>query len=168
MNQEKHTYYYGLINATHANELATKVCNALGHGQNQMAINLLLETACVETNLGTYQDPTPGGAGWGLTQADSIGVHDIAQRTRYKDVQIIRNCFGFDLRDLKPQDLGQDPLKAFVFTRCFYKLIPGEISATLAGRAQYWKTHYNTRLGKGTVDKYITKANQYLYELAAR
>lgn len=163
MNQEKYTYYYGLSDATHAKELATKVCNALGHGQNHVAVNLLLETACVETNLGTYQDPTPGGAGWGSTQADSIGVLDIARRTRYKDVQIIRNCFGFDIRELKPQDLADDPLKAFVFTRCVYKLIPELIPQGLAARAQYWKTYYNTHLGKGTVKKYIAKANRYLY-----
>jgi hypothetical protein len=163
MNQEKHSYFYGLTDATQAKELATQVCNVLGHGQNLVAINLLLETACVETNLGTYQDPTPGGAGWGLTQADSIAVHHIASRTRYKDVQIIRNCFGFDIRDLKPHHLADSPIKAFVFTRCFYKLIPAPIPADLAGRALYWKTHYNTKLGKGTVAKYIHKANFYLY-----
>jgi hypothetical protein len=163
MNQEKQTYYYGLHNATQAKELATQVCNVLGHGLNLVAINLLLETACVETNLGTYQDPTPGGAGWGLTQADSIAVHDIASRTRYKDVQIIRNCFGFDIRDLKPHHLADSPTKSLVFTRCFYKLIAAPIPQGLAGRAQYWKTHYNTTMGKGTVDKYIDKANLYLY-----
>jgi hypothetical protein len=164
MNQEKHTYFYGLQSRDHAIELATRVCNMLGLGANGLAINLLLETACVETCLGTYQDPTPNGAGWGLTQGDAIGVLDVAKRTRDVDARRIRHAFGFEIYNTIGPDLANNPLKAFVFTRCFYKLIPEAIPETLQGRAEYWKKYYNTHLGKGTVNEYIEKAERYLYD----
>ncbi|MBN26279.1 MAG: hypothetical protein CL578_14655 [Alteromonadaceae bacterium] len=163
MNQENRTYHYGVTSHRNAVDLAMRVCTVLGHGRLLSAPHLLLETAGVETNLGTFIDPTPGYAGFGLTQGDPIGVKDVAARTRYDDIKLIRNCFLFDLRELKPIDLENDPLKAMVFTRCFYKLIPDEIPATLAGRARYWKTHYNTKFGKGTVSDYIKKAQLYVY-----
>ncbi|GAB5378984.1 MAG: hypothetical protein Alis3KO_00810 [Aliiglaciecola sp.] len=163
MNQENQTFHYGLASIEQAIDLAQKVCCVLGHGKNLVAHNLLLETACAESQLGMYKDPTPGSAGFGLTQGDSIAIYDVANRTRYKDIQKIRNCFGFDLRLTNPMDLEEDPLKAFVFTRCFYKLIPDEIPKDLHSRAEYWKLFYNTALGKGTVAHYVESASRILY-----
>jgi hypothetical protein len=164
MQENKTTYYYGLKDAGHAKEIAQQVCEVLGHGKNLCAQNLLLETACVETNLGTYKDPTPNDAGFGLTQGDAIGVKDVTRRTRQKHRISIFNTFGFDIRELEAKDLKNCPIRAFVFTRCFYLLISEEIPAFLAGRARYWKKYYNTKLGKGTKKKYIEKAKLYLYE----
>jgi hypothetical protein len=163
MNQAQNTFFYGLANFAQAKDLSLSVCNILGHGKHKQAVPMLLETASVETNLGTYQDPTPNGAGFGLTQADQVAVIDVAYRTRPSDVQRIKEAFNFNIRQLIASDLNNDPLKAFVFTRCFYKLIPAQFPTDLAGRAQYWKTYYNTESGKGTVQKYIRKANLYLY-----
>jgi hypothetical protein len=156
-------YYYGLTSPSHAMQLATQVCDVLGHGKHNNAVAMLLETACVETCLGTYQDPTPQGAGWGLTQGDQIAIIDVAYRTRPSDVARIQEHFGFSMRALKAHDLANNALKAFIFTRCFYKLLPEVFPSTVEGRAQYWKTHYNTDLGKGTIHEYIEKANLYLY-----
>jgi len=156
---------YGLSYLPHALQLATQVSNVLGNGKHNNAVAMLLETACAETLLGTYQDPTPNGAGWGLTQADNIAVVDVAHRTRQRDRALILQHFGYDIRQMIASELGQDPLKAFVFTRCFYKLIPAEFPKTLEGRANYWKRHYNTfhENAKGTPSGYIKKATLHLY-----
>jgi hypothetical protein len=163
MQENKTTYYYGLKSADQAKEIAKTVCEVLGHGKNLCAYNKLLEDACVETNLGTYKDPTPMSAGYGLTQGDPIAVFDVAKRTKQRHRLNILNAFGFDIRDLVPQDLENDAEKAFVFTRCFYLLIPAPIPSNLEGRAHYWKKYYNTYMGKGTEQKYIEKSNLYLY-----
>ena len=34
----------------------------------------------------------------------------------------------------------------------------------IEGQGQYWKTHYNTPLGKGTVTKYVYKVGKILKE----
>jgi hypothetical protein len=167
MNKENTTLHYGLKNISQAKELAIRVCDVLGHGKHSNAVMMLLETACAETLLGTYKDPTPNGAGWGLTQADEIAVIDVAYRTRTSDVARIKEHFGFNIRKIIASDLANAPLKAFVFTRCFYKLIPAEFPTELAGRAVYWKKHYNTFLGKGLVHQYIEKSNLFLYKGSA-
>ncbi len=52
MNQENLTLHYGLRSFDQAQQITTEVCNVLGHGKHRMAINLLLETATAETQLG--------------------------------------------------------------------------------------------------------------------
>lgn len=164
MNQENPTLFYGLNSFHEALGIATSVCNALGHGLHGKAVNLLLETAAAETQLGTLRDPTPDGAGMGLTQGDPIGVRDVALRVRYKDVKIIEACFGFDIRVLRHSDLAWCPVKAFVFTRIKYKLRPEVIPVTLKWRTRYWKYFYNSKLGKGTVRHFAESANHWLYD----
>ena len=38
----------------------------------------------------------------------------------------------------------------------------------IEGQGQYWKTHYNTPLGKGTVIKYVYNVSQVFKEIAAK
>ena len=44
---------------------------------------------------------------------------------------------------------------AVAFCRIHYRRQPGAIPKTMPARAAYWKQHYNTKLGKGTVDHYV-------------
>ena len=44
---------------------------------------------------------------------------------------------------------------AIFFTRIYYRRKPGAIPKTTEERAEYWKKHYNTEQGKGTVKHYI-------------
>ena len=39
--------------------------------------------------------------------------------------------------------------------RIHYWRKPGAIPAEIEGQAAYWKRHYNTPLGRGTVEKYL-------------
>ena len=38
----------------------------------------------------------------------------------------------------------------------------------IEGQGQYWKTHYNTPLGKGTVTKYVYKVQKILKEITSK
>lgn len=163
MKQENPQFYYGLESISHALRLAEQVCAVLGHGHHQVAINMLLETAAAETHLGQYQDPTPNGAGHGLTQIDAIALKDVQARTRARHKQKIQNAFGLCLDELTLADLQSNPLAALVVTRCFYLLIADPIPPYLHQRAHYWKRHYNTAAGKGTAAGYQQKTEQYFY-----
>lgn len=135
----------------------------LGHGANNRAVNLLLETAAAETCLGTYEDPTPGSAGMGLCQIDYIGYIDIQRRTRPHIVKLIKQKLGYDILNVMHVDLINDPKLSFIFCRLHYRLRPEDIPLTLRGRAEYWKQFYNSMAGKGTVQHFLDNAGAYLY-----
>ena len=124
---------------------------------------MLLETACAETALGKYADPTPNGAGHGLCQFDQIGFDDVKARTRQKDKNLIYVGFGYDINNCQLSDLDNDPLLSFIFCRLKFKLRPEPIPKTVEGRARYWKQFYNTEAGKGTVEHYLESARIHLY-----
>lgn len=155
-------FHYGLRDYAHARELAQKVCDVLGHGENGVAAALLLETAAAETGLGTFQDRTESN-GFGLCQVDRIGVEDVQARTKERDIQAIRKAFGYDIKTIKPKDLNNDPLLSLIFCRLHYKLRPEIIPKSFAGRATYWKWFYNTKAGKGTPEHYMKSAEHHLY-----
>lgn len=153
--------FYGLARQKHLRDIVIEVCNVLGHGSNAMAVDLMLETAAQETHCGQLRDPTPNGAGRGIFQIDPIAFNDICQRARPADVTAVFNNFGIDIKSIRHDALDYSPLVAAVFCRLFYKLIPEAIPATLIGRAEYWKKHYNTVKGKGSVGEYINNASIY-------
>lgn len=167
MNQEKYQFHYGLHSKTQAIVLATQVCDVLGHGQNFCATNLLLETCAAETCLGTYEDPTPNGAGYGANQTDPIGFKDVVERTRPGILKLIHEQFGYQLKKLKVEDLANDALLSFIVCRLHYRLRPEPIPETIRGRAEYWKQFYNSQAGKGTVEHYLRNTEKFLYSAPA-
>lgn len=48
--------------------------------------------------------------------------------------------------------------------RLFLAMLFAPIPTNLASQAQYWKTHYNTAAGKGTVKKFISDVKQAMGE----
>lgn len=150
---------YGLADARQIKHFAQVVVDVLGGGEN--AYRLLVETAAAETGYGTIPDRTRHGAGRGLFQCDEIGFVDVVKRARDEDVLALDRAFDFDLRRIKFELLNYSPLVAAAVARLHYKLRPGAIPATLRGRGEYWKKHYNSVLGKGSVDDYIFRAQRY-------
>lgn len=155
-------YHYGLESKEQAIELAKNTAVVLGHGKNRKATELLLETACAETQLGTYPDRYKP-EGFGLHQFDTIGFEDVVARTRRVTKDLVKLRFGYDLDALKPQDLENDPRLSFVMCRLKYRLIPEPIPSDIFSRAHYWKKHYNTVAGKGTFEHYLESAERILY-----
>jgi hypothetical protein len=152
---------YGLVNLAQVKHFAQAVCDVLGKGEQNSAVYLLCETAAAETQYGTYSDPTPNGAGRGLYQNDQLPFKDTINRASQKDIDAIKAAFDVDLKMIEWDDLNYSPLLATIVARLHYKLRPGAVPQTLKGRAEYWKKHYNSVLGKGTVEHYIASANKF-------
>ena len=51
---------------------------------------------------------------------------------------------------------------AVAAARLHYFRVSGSIPASLEGQADYWKEHWNTKIGKGSRDQYITHYNHYI------
>lgn len=155
--------FYGLSSIHSAVAHAVAVCDVLGHGNLGNAALLLTETAAAETFLGEYRDPTERYAGAGLTQVDE-GTFDWLKDkfSNTKDEKALHEAFGFTLSDVVYSELELSPLLAFVFARLRYRVVPDSIPATLEGRAEYWKVHYNSSAGAGTIDDYLRKSKQFV------
>ncbi len=153
--------HYGLTRPDQVIQIASDVCDVLGHGKNGKAFNLLVETACQETWLGQYKDRTPHVAGVGVCQFDQIGVDDVIMNTRAQKVEQVIAEFGIDIRTIELRDLANSPLVSFIFCRLKYMRLAAPIPDTLEGRAEYWKVHYNSKLGKGTPEEYVNNYRRH-------
>jgi hypothetical protein len=153
---------YGLINTFQVGDFVRAVCDVLPGSDKDLAVMLMLETAAAETQYGTMVDPTARGAGRGLFQCDDLPFYDTVRRTPPVILARIRVAFGIDLTKVEPKDLDYSPLLSAIICRLFYLLRPGSIPATIEERAAYWKKFYNTRLGRGTIEHYLTSAKRHV------
>lgn len=147
--------FYGLGSKNEAVVIARKICDVLGGGVNNTAIQLMVETAQQETLLGSFRDKRPLSHGIGLCQFDFIGFKDVQERTRPHINTKIFEHFGIKIRKVQHRDLAYSPFLSLLFCRLFYLLRPDPIPQSIDERADYWKQHYNTVKGKGTADEYI-------------
>lgn len=150
---------YGLTRIQQIKIFAQAVCDVLGGGE--AAVRLLCETAAAETQCGTVVDRTPFGAGSGLCQCDELPYADTVNRAKQSDLDAIKKAFGIDLKLVSWSHVNYSPLLSLIVCRLHYKLRPGFIPLTSRGRAEYWKKHYNSVLGKGTVDHYLVSAARF-------
>ncbi len=156
--QKRSFMLYGLTSRTHLYDMVNDVVTCLGGGEN--AKLLLLETAAAETGLGEVID-TSWNVGIGLMQFDKIGFDDVKQRTSPGVKEKVLHCFGVDIDRVEHTDLRWSPLLSVIFARLKYRLVPSAIPSTLHGRADYWKKWYNSSLGAGTPEGYMSAANKY-------
>ena len=150
---------YGFIDDETLLKQAKQICDCLGHGKNNTAIQMILETAVVETGLGRIEDTTVN-AGMGLTQFDKLPFDDIKQRNYHLRKKIYEDL-KVDIHLIDWNDLRYNSFLSLLFTRMFYLLKNEHIPKTIEERAAYWKLHYNTKLGKGTVEHYLEMNKKY-------
>ena len=144
---------YGVVNLKRINEDAQMICDCIGHGKHGTAVQMIIETAVVETGLGRIEDKTVG-AGMGLTQFDEKPFEDIKNRNMKLRPKILKDL-GVDISLVHWDDLRYNDFLALLFTRLHYWLKGDPIPKTIEERAKYWKLHYNTKDGKGTVEHYL-------------
>jgi hypothetical protein len=118
------------------------------------AEQLLVGTALQESNL-TYLKQLGGGPALGLFQMEPTTHDDIWDNFLAYKAPIRVKMIG----KFGPQDsarLVADLLYAACMCRLHYYRRPEALPRTddVHGQAEYWKAHYNTRLGHGTVDQY--------------
>ena len=120
---------------------------------NQNAVELLMETCAVESDFMTYNKQINGPA-LGIFQMEPDTLHDIRENyIKYRPE--LHEFLEGNLLDIE---------YAIIMARIHYMRVSTSIPSTRLLRAKYWKKHYNTHLGKGTVDKYMEKAQRYLGE----
>ncbi len=130
------------------------------------AEELVLGTAAQESNF-TYLHQVKGPA-LGLFQMEPATYNDIW--TRYLSTEG-NTHFRERLKELAGSIVIPDPevmvynLRfAAAMCRIFYRRIKAKLpdAGDLEGQADYWKTYYNTRLGKGTPAQYAKAWQTYV------
>ncbi|MFY4767444.1 hypothetical protein ACOTV5_02300 [Aliarcobacter butzleri] len=144
---------YGYVTDELAVEMANKICDCVGHGKYETAVEMIIETAVTETGLGRIKDTTDA-AGMGITQFDKIPFADVRDRC-IKLKSKIEKELGVDITKVEWDDLRYNIFLSLLFARLLYWLKGDPIPQTIQERAAYWKLHYNTKLGKGTVEHYL-------------
>lgn len=134
------------------------------------AENLLLCTAAHESHLGHYLKQVRGPA---------LGIYQIEPAT-HKDVWVNYLAYRNDLvskvksltssinSNALPADdqLITNLAYATAIARLIYQRAPDALpdADDIDGLANYWKQYYNTPLGKGTTDDFITHYHQYVVQ----
>ena len=128
------------------------------HLWSRAAEELVLGTAIIESGL-TYLKQHGDGLALGLWQVEPATHEDL-----YTNFLNYRPELGSMLMELRAPNLSMGEnlatnlmYGAAVCRLCYYRK-PDALPATgdIEGQASFWKQHYNTPLGKGTVSKYVS------------
>lgn len=133
---------------------------------SEPAEKLLLGTACQESDCGRYLHQLGGGPAVGIFQMEPATFNDLYSNfldnrpALLKKVQRWQLDFGASING--PEEMIGNLYYATAMCRVHYLRVPSKIPDYLGGQAQYWKSHYNTDLGAGTVQDYIESWNRYV------
>ena len=139
------------------------------------ALNLLVGTAAQESHYGTYLRQLDEGPALGVFQMepathDDIWRNFLAHRRVFMrhigeaiDTQIIYERTG-DWTSPPSHRLIWDLRYSAIMCRIHYYRVPAPLPAwdDVNGLADYWKEHYNTHLGAGTVDEFIENYGKFV------
>ena len=132
--------------------------------EDEREIELLMLTAAVESNLGQYIRQKGGGPALGIFQMEPETEEDLCRN--YIDYRPELGCLVEDWTGsvFREDELEWNLAYQILMARIHYLRKPEKIPAAddVEGLAIYWKNHYNSYLGKGTVIKAIKKYNKYV------
>ena len=146
-----------MIAASQLREMITDVLETAPRKQlkSETAVELLMLTAATESRLGTYYKQI-GGPALGIMQMEPFTAHDI-----YKN--FLRFPSNLDLflwvENLRGNQKVEEALTynlayQIAMARIHYWRVRSPLPKNEAGElANYWKLHYNSHLGRGTVVK---------------
>lgn len=124
-------------------------------------VNMIIETACVESNCGEYIKQLKGPA-CSIFQIEPRTANDLITNFITKNKLRLDNFAKLYNGNLTlEQNLCTNLMFAIFMCRCFYLRIKEPIPSTVELRAKYWKKYYNTEKGKGTVEKYIKAVDKF-------
>lgn len=133
------------------------------------AENLLMGTVAQESLMGTFLKQHPTGPALGIYQMEPATHDDIW--SNYLDY---REPLARSVSQHLPTEGGHGVSKAMIgnlyyataMARVHYIRVPHPLpdADDIAGLALYWKTHYNTPQGKGSVDEFIRHYKAYVSE----
>lgn len=145
--------------------LIRRVTNAQGLGSKKATV-LLLGTAAQESAFGLYPCQFGGGPGQGPFQMEEATAKDIWLRylafRPHRRARLHNVCGISSYSDNRAMLCN---LKyAISMARIHYRRVPEPFpdADNISGMAKYWKEHWNTYRGKGTVEQYIKNWNRYI------
>jgi hypothetical protein len=127
---------------------------------SQSAENLLMGTAAQESHLGAYIKQVGKGPALGIYQCEPATHADIVKYIERNDSKIFKDIgrlpVGVPYSNIDHNQLIYDLRYATFICRLHYyrkpEALPGE--KDIDGLASYWKRHYNTIHGAGTVEEF--------------
>lgn len=131
---------------------------------SKQAEDLVIGTACQESLGGEYirQLNCNGNIGaFGIYQCELNTYEDlITNFLSYKPelknkLEQLRTCLPIQI------ELCSNLAFATAVCRLHYYRIKEPIPVGIYAQAQYWKKYYNTELGKGTIEEYISNYNKF-------
>lgn len=125
------------------------------------ATELLMGTAAQESHLGTYIRQLGNGPARGIFQCEPATERDIWDNFLKYRASVKESIWMITEHKGWGPWLQWDLAYQILIARCHYLRKTGSIPSDLAGQAGYWKKHYNTYLGAGTVDEYIANYEKY-------
>lgn len=132
---------------------------------SESATELLMGTCAVESDLGQSVEQIGGGPALGVFQMEPNTMNDIWYNyIRYREGLRVILAEEFGMKGPDKERLKNDLEYSIVMARLKYRrspvALPKSCKDTL-GLAKVWKKGYNTDLGKGTVEKFISKYKKY-------
>ena len=123
-------------------------------------VNLLVGTACVESDCGKYIKQVKGPA-CGIFQIEPNTAKDILDNyINYREnLKDIHNKL-FNIYLTLEENLCYNLAYSIFMCRVFYLRIKEPIPESMIDQAKYWKKYYNTHLGRGTEQLYINKVEK--------
>ena len=157
--------------------VASVVAKMLPAGNEENVKNYLFEIANVESDAGTHKDTYVGKNKdmgiWqnykALTSIQSY-IEDNSRGEQFaSNVKIIERAMQeeympkFSVANLTIENL-KSPLVSAVVARLYIALTEDPIPNNMYDRADYWKRHYNTESGLGTIEAYRSKNSVLMVE----
>lgn len=159
-----------MIDSTHLVEYVIRpVLEDIG-AYSRDAEELLLGTACKETECGLWLHQLDDGAAHGIYQGQKNSLVDnlkFLNSEKHLSLKIacqtwcVSRLHPLQLDDIYNEILG-NLNAATVMCRVHYMRFAEPIPDTLLGQAHYWKTYYNTEAGAGTEEEYIAAWHRYV------
>ena len=120
------------------------------------AYQLVLETGMAESGYRALEGYGKGNPAVSFWQIEPATIRDIWENYISFRKPLIEATYKLGLiEENKVFSVFSNIALAVAFCRIHYRRQPGAIPKTMPARAAYWKQHYNTKLGKGTVDHYV-------------
>ena len=141
------------------NEVLSKLEKATGIRKTREAVALIYETGNAETG---YRNLVQMGGGPAVSffQLEPATIQDIFNNYVEYRQPLLEVLIEFGLDPMYLEFCVKTNIAiAICMCRFHYRRVPSAIPKTKEQRAIYWKEHYNTNLGKGTIDHFL-KANK--------
>lgn len=126
------------------------------------AENLLMGTCAKESDMGTFIAQNGGGPALGVFQMEPATYNDIFNNfIKYK--KDLKSIVLF-ANSPEPEEMVCNMFFAAIMCRIHYYRRPEALPAPYDFEAlgQYWKQHYNTVKGKGTVEEFVENYHRYV------